>query len=178
MILRKLTNSDYGLFTPPGDATTSRGIAELRHVGQDHLRSVPTLRGLPDVSFRRIWLHLNPEQSRPKEAAVPDGSQTSVTYVMGYTDEERRRLIEQAGLLRRYTKRMLEDAGIGQRAGMASERAIVSCPPLVSAVADLVRHERLSLGRPSGAGAGPSSIAGLAFGGSRCLRSLALSDPG
>jgi ubiquinone/menaquinone biosynthesis C-methylase UbiE len=45
---------------------------------------------------------------------VPEGSQTSVTYVMGYTDEERRRLVEQAELLRRYTKRMLEDVGIRQ----------------------------------------------------------------
>lgn len=42
------------------------------------------------------------------------GLETSLTYALGYTDEERRRLVQQAELLRGYTRLMLEDAGIGE----------------------------------------------------------------
>jgi SAM-dependent methyltransferase len=45
---------------------------------------------------------------------VSDVPATSVTYAMGYTDEERQRLAQQAEVLRRFTKHMRKDAGIGK----------------------------------------------------------------
>jgi SAM-dependent methyltransferase len=52
--------------------------------------------------------------SCPKEATVSKGPETTVTYALGYSDEERQRLVEQAKPLRGFTKLMLEEAGIGE----------------------------------------------------------------